>query len=637
MRTRMSAVVVALLVLTGVASAQETSGTLSGRLVDTQGLAVPGVTVTVTGRQGAKTFVSDSEGRFNAPFLTPGTYDVRAELQGFKAVDTKGVNVSIGQSAELMIRMEVGGMTETVNVVSSAVTIDTGSTTTGAVISSELLASVPVGRRLSDAVYLAPGVSSGGSVGRANPSVSGGSGLDNVYIVDGVNVTNTGYGALGSYSLVFGSLGNATPYDFIQEVQVKTGGYQAEFGQSLGGVINVVTKSGTNSLRGSVFGYAQPKSLEGEWKTFQSVNGTVNTVATERLDGGVEAGGRIVRDRVFFFGAINPGLDRRTFIAPDGFPLQRLGEVERERTSLSYSTKATVQLNSQNRIDASFFGDPSKGKSGLQRTSALLVNDTSSFSELNKYGGHNQNVKYEGAISSNFLLEGSWARALNEIEETPSVNEWRVTDQTASPQRISGGIGFYEAGNRSLNLQYAGKATFLFGGHQFKAGGLYEDVEYSQINQRTGPTFLAPDGRRTATGAQVTILNDVNFGRIFRVTRANFNSSRLTTQNYKSFFLQDQWRAASRLTINAGLRYEEQTLVGTFAELTTLTGETLNDFPLKNNWGPRVGVVYDVLGSGRSKLFANYGRYFARIPNDLAARALSADDGVSASIISMLG
>ena len=116
MRIRMSAVIAVLSVcLTGVAFAQETTGTLSGRLVDTQGLAVPGATITVTGPQGSKSFVSDAEGRFSAPFLVPGTYDVRAELQGFKAVDIKGVSVSLGQTTEVSVKMEIGGLTETVS------------------------------------------------------------------------------------------------------------------------------------------------------------------------------------------------------------------------------------------------------------------------------------------------------------------------------------------------------------------------------------------------------------------------------------------------------------------------------------------------------------------------------------------
>ena len=117
MRNRTSAILLALLfALAGVASAQETTGTLSGKLTDTQGLAVPGATVTVTGPQGAKTFVTDADGRFNAPFLTPGIYGVRAELQGFKATDIKALTVQLGQTTDVSIKMEVGGLTETVEV-----------------------------------------------------------------------------------------------------------------------------------------------------------------------------------------------------------------------------------------------------------------------------------------------------------------------------------------------------------------------------------------------------------------------------------------------------------------------------------------------------------------------------------------
>src|SRR5436190_913263 len=173
---RTSAMVVALLfALAGVASAQGTTGTLSGKLTDSQGLAVPGATVTVTGPQGSKSLVTDTDGRFNAPFLTPGSYSVRAELQGFKAVDIKAISIQLGQTTDVSLKMEIGGLSEVIEVTASTVVIDNTSTTTGAVLSSDLLSKVPVGRRFSDALYLAPGVSSSGSAGRANPSISGGS------------------------------------------------------------------------------------------------------------------------------------------------------------------------------------------------------------------------------------------------------------------------------------------------------------------------------------------------------------------------------------------------------------------------------------------------------------------------------
>ena len=279
-------------------------------------------------------------------------------------------------------------------------------------------------------------MSTGGSVGTANPSVEGSSGLENQYVVDGVNITNGGYGALGSYSIVFGSLGNGTPFDFMQEVQVKTGGYEAEFGQATGGVVNVVTKSGANTFKGSAFGYPRPRSFESTYNTIQSVEGTVNSVASQLSDAGGTVGGPILRNRLFFFGAIDPQWQTNTFAAPDGFPLRSLGSVDRERRTTNYAAKGTWQATPAHRFDASFFGDPATGATGPQRSSALLNQTTAGYSSL-EYGGHNQTVHYNGVLNSHFLVDASFGRALNRILETPSVNDWRVTDlrvtRTSSP------------------------------------------------------------------------------------------------------------------------------------------------------------------------------------------------------------
>jgi len=605
------------LACTSIASAQEIGGSISGRVLDQQKLAVPGVTVTATGPQGSRSAVTDADGRYQIPFLTPGNYDVRAELQGFKAFEQKGITVRLGQVAEVPVSMQVGGVAETISVTAETPLINTRSTTIGNVMDTDTLRNFPVGRTFAQTLYLTPGVSSSGTAGAANPSISGGTGLENLYIVDGANVTNTGYGGLGSYSTTFGSLGNATPYDFVKEIQVKTGGYEAEFGQATGGVVNVVTKSGSNQLRGSAFAYAQPDMLQGEFKQYQASNGSVNTQATTVSDVGMEGGFPVVKDRLFFFGAIDPSWRVTTLTAPPTFPLASLGDVDRNRRTVSYAAKGTLQLGGGHRIDASFFGDPSHGENGPQRTSALLVTNTASFSTLD-YGGHQQAVRYSGLLASGFLIEGGYSRSLNTIGELPSVNEWRYTDRTVTPNIITGGVGTYEQGNRSLNNQYQIKATNIFKSHSIKYGVEYYDANYSQANQLTGPTFTAPDGRQTATGARVDILpaTEVAGGRIYRVTRANFNSERSTPQTYWNFFVQDQWQMG-RVTINPGLRYEQETMSGTI----------IKDWTLKNNWAPRIGATFDVAGDGKTKIYGNYGKFYARIPNDLAARALSADDG----------
>jgi Carboxypeptidase regulatory-like domain/TonB-dependent Receptor Plug Domain len=201
MKTWVWCVVVLLACAAGARAQETTTGSIGGQVLDSQGLALPGATVSVTAGQGTQTFTTDSQGRFFAPFLTPGRYTVRVELQGFRPAEQRNVEVRLGQRAEINLTLSVGDLTETVEVTGGRAVVDTTNTTVGANIDTQMLARIPVNRTLADTLYLAPGVSSGGGTGRANPSVSGASGLENQYMVDGVNITNPGYGALGSYSI----------------------------------------------------------------------------------------------------------------------------------------------------------------------------------------------------------------------------------------------------------------------------------------------------------------------------------------------------------------------------------------------------------------------------------------------------
>jgi len=657
MKHVLSTCVVVALASLGPASAQETtSGSLSGVAVDTTGAVLPGATVSLTSAQGVKSFVTDTEGRFFAPYLTPGRYTVRVDLSGFSPVERKDVDVRLGQRIELSFTLRVGGVEEVVTVVGASPVVDVSSTTVGAVLDSDALKRLPVGRNFTDTLYLVPGVSSSGSLGAANPSVSGASGLENSYTVDGVNITNAGFGAIGSYSIAFGSLGTGVTTDFIKETQVKTAGFEAEYGQSTGGVVNVVTQSGTNAFHGSVFGYLRPPELESEFEQLETERGTVNTTGTRNIDFGVSVGGPVVKDKVFFFGAFNPQYQRRTFIAPQnretdggfGFPLAALGEVNRDRKISSYAGKLTWQVSPSHRIDASVFGDPSKGDMGPQRAGNLASFDDpgnpAGFSELSSYGGHNQVVRYDGIMSRNWLVEASVARAYNTLEEVPKVDEWRFTDNTVPVPVTRGGLGYYDQGNEGTNLQLQLKSTNIFdlaGNHQVRYGVAFEDIAFDSTIDRTGPTFTLPNGVPTTTGASVTILEDLTYGRIYRVTRANYVSTRDTTQKYLSFFLQDTWQVSDKLTLRPGVRYEQQRLQGS-EELPLChaddslpgagdgTGALIPcSFKWDNNWAPRLGATYDIRGDGKSKLFASWGRFYAKVPNDLAARAMAADAGVS--------
>jgi hypothetical protein len=620
-------------------TAQETTtGSVAGTVRDSQGGVLPGASVTLVSAQGSRTVVTDARGRFLVPYLTPGTYDVRVELSGFKTATQARVLVRLGRRLELPFTLEVGAISETIHVVAESPVVDTSSTTTGGILDSDQLARLPVPRRLPETLYMVPGVSSSTGAGRVNPSIAGASGLDNQYVVDGVNITNQGWGSLGVFSLAFGSLGTGVTTDFIQETEVKTGGFEAEYGQATGGVVNVITRSGNNAFHGSVFGYWRPPALEASWRQLQTKGGQVNTTATQNVDFGVTAGGPILRDHLFYFAAFNPQYDTRRLIAPEGFPLRSLGEVEQKRRNLSYAGKLTWQPTSRHRIDFTAFGDPSFGAPGPQRGTSLLAEDTTQFSELSRYGGHNQALRYSGVLSPGWLVEATVAHARTLHVEVPTVDAWRVTDRTVVPNVVTGGIGPYENGNDGRSLQLSLKSTLLFdaaGSHEVRFGVEHEDIGFAVAFARTGPSFTFPNGVTSSSGITVAALPDAAFGgdlgTIYRAG-AFTGDAPDSTQKYLSWFAQDTWRIGRRLTLRPGLRWERQRLQGgrpvCFSDAPRVGApgtpghEILCSYTWTNNWAPRLGATFDLTGRGRSKIFASWGRYYVKIPNDLAARGM---------------
>lgn len=656
MYARISAFIVAFaLAITGLAAAQEsTSGAITGRVVDGQGLPVPGAAVTVTGPQGAKSAVTDADGRFNMPFLTPGAYAVRAELPGFKAVERQNIAVSLGQRLELNLTLEVGAVTETVQVSAASPILDTRSTTVGGVLDSATLQHLPIGRTLVDTLYVVPGVSDSSGVGRANPSVGGGSGLENNYIIDGVNITDVGFGGFGGYNAAHGSLGTGVTSDFIKETEVKTGGFEAEYGQTTGGIINVITKSGANQFSGGLFGYARPSALEAGYKQLRTPNGTVNTAGVDNYDTGISLGGKIVTDRLFFFGTYNPQWQSRSFTAPAGFPYASLGAVDRKRSIQAYAGKLSGQLNSSHKLDFSFFGDPSKGESGLQRFSTLrrfaypgapgTTDIRGGFSELD-YGSHQQSVRYDGVVGSRWLIEASVSNSSNKFNEIPTVDEWVFTDLRPGnvPQGATGGLGFYER-DKGSNLQYSAKSTHILNGagtHEIRYGVQIEDITFTRDSDYSGRNLALSNGRTTVTGGPIQIRSGggVTF---YRATRGKLLPSAETIQDYSSFFLQDTWQVG-RLTLRPGVRWERQYLEGgdpskgpalchvgdSRPGVGDGTGAAIACNFTWTNVAPRIGASVDLLGDGKMKAFASWGKFYAKIPNDLAARAMSADSGIT--------
>jgi hypothetical protein len=279
-----------------------TTGVVEGRVRDQAGNPVADATITAVANRAPAAAVTDAQGRYVLSNLPPGTYKVRAEATGKAPIVLDEVSVSIQTRTRVDITL-VAGQTETVTVTAEAPVVDTKSVTTGGNFKvDKFVDQLPVGRNLASTLTLAPGVASGLGTGAGNYAISGSSGLENSYIVDGVNITNTGYGGIGSYNIVYGSLGTGVTYDFLEEVQVKTGGIDAEYGQATGGVVNTVVKTGTNDLSGAVSFYAS-----GYTDGFQSTDlfvGAVNNAKgswndSSQYDLGLSIGGPIVKDKLF--------------------------------------------------------------------------------------------------------------------------------------------------------------------------------------------------------------------------------------------------------------------------------------------------------------------------------------------------
>src|SRR5207248_10429061 len=241
-------------------------GNLAGSVVDSSGAIVTGAKVTLSGPTGTKSDTTNAEGQFLFPLLTPGFYSVKVEKGSFKTADIKGVEVVTGKTSNVRVGMVAGQATEVVEVIGSAITVDTTSTTVAANLTDNFYNSVPVARGVASLFYASPGVTASGGTGAANPSISGGTGLENNYVADGVSITDGGFGGIGVYSRVYGPLATGINLSFVKEVQVKTGGFEAQYGKSTGGIVQIVTKSGGNEYHGSIGGYFAPSNLESDRK-----------------------------------------------------------------------------------------------------------------------------------------------------------------------------------------------------------------------------------------------------------------------------------------------------------------------------------------------------------------------------------
>jgi len=633
---------------------------------------VTGAKVTLSGPTGTKSDTTNQEGQFLFPLLAPGFYSVKVEKGSFKTADIKGVEVVIGKTSNVRVGMVAGEQTDVVEVLGSAITVDTTSTTVAANLTDTFYNSVPVARGVASLFYASPGVTAGGGTGAANPSISGGTGLENNYVADGVSITDGGFGGIGVFSRVYGPLSTGINLSFVKEVQVKTGGFGAQEGKSTGGIVQIVTKSGSSAYHGIIGGYFAPQQFEAERKhpdDFGRFNLQGKTVHQANYDLDGELSGYVpgFKNKLFFFGSFNPSFNRSygqfaQFIAPsDAFSNQKLGNVYLNNNVYSYAGKLTFKVNDNHQFESSLFGDPTRtntAPNGTYETSNHSGDDTL------QYGTRNFVVRYNGAMTPSWLVNASWTWGHNGLKDTPAAPDvYGVTDLLqrnpipGTPVRgtfFRQGLGYFEntTGNTyGLNLDTSKSFRFL-GDHSLVVGYRFDKSHYDGTASRTGPFFPIPDTNQfgdtadviygdapTAalvaggnTNASFDLRNAAGLGcaptvcpsldvpalggltQVYvRMNRGTYAGNDFkTTSNYHTLFAQDAWSINKFVTINAGLRWEQQQVQGVTSSYT-----------FTDNWSPRVGIAIDPFGNRKTKIYANFGRYVEAMPLDIAIRSLS--------------
>ena len=645
-----------------------TRGNLSGLVYDSSKGLVPGAEVTITGPIGNQVQTTTEQGSFLFSGLIPGIYSIRVQKAGFKVANIKSAEVLINKTTSVEVVLETGQVSEVVEVSAASVTVDTSSSAVTANIADTFFENIPVQRGVASLFYLSPGAVDGIQTGSNNPSISGSSGLENSYVADGVSINDPAFGGLGVWARSYGALGSGINQSFVKEVQIKTGGFEPQYGHASGGIVQIVTKSGGTKTHGQIGGYFHPLGMQttpdnADDPKFGTTNKFGRFLGNSTYEGDAELGGYVplgkLKNHLFYFGNFNPSFNHQHMAPAVGSGLFTLynGQVDRTKTSYDYAGKLTFKINDRHTVESSVFGDPSHTNNVPWAT--LNAEDKTVNSKWD-FGTRNWAVRYDGALTNTWLIDGAFTWSWNHFTETPLADVTQIVDETGlakSSTFNAQGFGFlepYDSNTKSLSFDTSKTYRFL-GQHTFSAGYTWQFPTYNDTTSFSGGKFAIPDtnasggdpgyqGNPLVTGkmtdaslvlepiSAVTnsagctlcpyMTDTVGGGSPVQVllvqSRGRFDGGvTRSSGKYHAAYVNDSWALGKHFTANLGLRWEQQRLVGN--QLSKL----FNDM-----WSPRFGFIVDPKGDRKTKFYANYGRYAFVLPLDAAVRALSAEDDI---------
>ncbi len=613
----MKKIIVAMIVLCACAVgtpafAQQTTGNIQGRIVDAQKAAVPGVTVTAKNTETGftRSEVTDAEGVYRLNALPVGTYDLRAELSGFTPYERKGLVVNVGQTVDANVDMTVAGVSESVSVTAESPLIQTSNSSVGGVVDVQRIENLPLnGRQFANLAMTIPGVGLGfhsdpTKSTQFSPQIAGGNGRNVNYQIDGGDNNDD----------TVGGLLQLFPLEAIQEFNFVTQRYKAEYGRSNGGVMSIVTKSGTNDPHGSWFTAFRDKSMNARTET-EKLN-DVDKQDYRRYQYGGSFGGPIVQNKAHYFGAFErTQQDTTQSVTTLGLFPSEDGKVYTTPYRETLLTgKVSANLNASHYLSVRYGRNENSQVYGAT-TRSLPENwgdSTNKFNSVNL----NHNWVLGGAKLNEFIFQyadfGNQILARTEKPQETFPNAVAIGYNTNTPQTT-------EQKKWQFRDDFSWHLTGAGGlGHDFKAG----------VNFINEPHLYVTFASGSSDYAYTHLTNDLN-GPISAVSRNKPGASANLPMKQFATYVQDDWRLSDRLTVNAGVRYDlitgfniDQSGVNNFQVLTQAAAAGrfngvpgFEEFGKKatedyNNVQPRIGAVYDLHGNGKDVIRAGWGVYY---------------------------
>jgi len=561
----------------GTAAAQAATGRIEGLVLRPDALPAAEVRVTVLRpdlqlRREAQT---DVRGLFRLSALPIGTYEVHLTLVGYRPIRFDSVTVRLDRTTSLEVVTLTSQALELGEIVVHAARplIDVSSAATAINLSAEQFRNLPTERNFRSIVKLVPQANASYYPGD-EADVAGDTGPGNAYFLDGVNITDP----------KLGSTSSNLPYNFIRELQVKTGGYEAEFGRATGAVVDVITHSGSNHFGGQAFGFFSGSGLAAEPRF--AVPG-IKELAFSDYDLGGSLGGPILRDRLWFFAAYNPSFRRQRVDmhgpqVPDDYRVQHL-----------FATKLTWLPSPQTDVVLTVHGDPSWHRDlGMALGADSVVNVDAGTAVIHN-GGYVLSALMRQRLGGWAQAEVGVSRFNRENNSEAATSQGRTTPHylDLATNTISGGIG---GSGRDHAARMAVRGSFLavLGRHTAKVGVEYEDNFLDEHNDQSG--------RPGSYAGTILRLDDTTWAWDRGEGGGRFHN-RIPT-----VYAQDSWKVGNRLTLNAGLRWDAQYLSHSGGAVHNFTGE----------WQPRAGFIYQVGAPGTQKLTGSFGRYYEQILMD---------------------